>query len=334
MKRRDALRLLGLGATALAAAGCDALPASEVKPPKAPRRDFRRVRVCYTPAYVGAAHAFETTRKARWVADSLAADPIAGIELVPNAALTEEELERVHDRAYVAAVKTGEPRNLSESQGFVWDPELWPMVRASNGGVTAAAATALVDGVAGALSSGLHHARRGHGAGFCTFNGLAIAALRALDQGLKRVLIIDLDAHCGGGTHSLIATRPEIHQLDVAVDDFDQYEPGGANTLDLVGDAALYLPTVMRRLEALADERFDLCLYNAGMDPHEHCPVGGLAGIDDSVIARREHLVFSWCRERKLPVAFVLAGGYIGPDLDQAGLVALHRLTLTEASAR
>ena len=90
----------------------------------------------------------------------------------------------------------------------------------------------------------------------------------------------------------------------------------------------------MRRLEALADERFDLCLYNAGMDPHELCPVGGLAGIDDSVIARRERLVFSWCRERKLPVAFVLAGGYIGPDLDQAGLVALHRLTLTEASAR
>jgi len=328
------LRLLGLGATALAAAGCDALPASEVQQSKAPRRDFRHVRVCYTPAYVGSAHAFETTRKARWVADSLAADPIAGIELVANEALTGEELERVHDHAYVAAVETGEPRNLAESQGFAWDPELWPMVRASNGGVVAAAATALADGVAGALSSGLHHARRDHGAGFCTFNGLAIAALRASDQGLKRILIIDLDAHCGGGTHSLVAEHPGIHQLDVAVDAFDRYEPTGANTFDLVGNAALYIPTIERRLGELASERFDLCLYNAGMDPHEGCRVGGLAGIDESVLARRENLVFSWCREKKLPVAFVLAGGYIGPGLDQDGLVALHRLTLTAASSR
>ena len=328
------MRMLGLGAVALAAAGCDALPASEVSLPKAPRRDYRRVRVCFTPAYVGSAHAFETTRKARWVADSLAADPIAGIELVANESLTEEELERVHDRVYVAAVKIGEPRNLAESQGFAWDPGLWPMVLASNGGVVAAAATALADGVAGALSSGLHHARRDHGAGFCTFNGLAIAALRALNQGLKRVLIIDLDAHCGGGTHSLIADNPGIQQLDVAVDDFDQYQPSGANTLDLVGEAALYLPTIRRRLEALGDERFDLCLYNAGMDPHEQCRVGGLAGIDESVIVRREDLVFSWCRNRKLPIAFVLAGGYIGPGLDQDRLVALHRITLTAASDR
>jgi len=334
MRRRDALRLLGFGATALAAAGCDALPASEVQQSKAPRRDFRHVRVCYTPAYVGSAHAFETTRKARWVADSLAADPIGGIELVANAALTAEELQRVHDRDYVAAVRTGEPRSLSESQGFAWDPELWPMVRASNGGVVAAAATALADGVAGALSSGLHHARRDHGSGFCTFNGLAIAALRALDQGVKRILIIDLDAHCGGGTHSLVAEHPGIHQLDVAVDEFDRYEPTGANTFDLVGNAALYIPTIERRLGELANERFDLCLYNAGMDPHEGCRVGGLSGINHQMLARREDLVFAWCRKQKLPVAFVLAGGYIGPGLDQDGLVALHRLTLTAASSR
>ncbi|MBP8098709.1 MAG: hypothetical protein KAY03_05270, partial [Arenimonas sp.] len=92
MKRRDALRLLGLGATALAVAGCDELPASEASQPKPSRRDFRRVQVCYTPAYVGSAHAFETTRKARWVADSLVADPIAGIEIVANASLTGKEL--------------------------------------------------------------------------------------------------------------------------------------------------------------------------------------------------------------------------------------------------
>ena len=70
----------------------------------------------------------------------------------------------VHDPGYVRAVQTGEPRSLAESQGFDWDPGVWPMALATNGGVVAAALAALADGVAGSLSSGLHHARRGSGA--------------------------------------------------------------------------------------------------------------------------------------------------------------------------
>jgi hypothetical protein len=36
---------------------------------------------------------------------------------------------------------------------------------------------------------------------------------------------------------------------------------------------------------------------------------------------------------RGIPIAFVLAGGYLGPELERAGLVALHRLTLEAARA-
>jgi hypothetical protein len=50
------------------------------------------------------------------------------------------------------------------------------------------------------------------------------------------------------------------------------------------------------------------------------------------VLAARERLVFAWCRERRLPVAFVLAGGYIGPGLSVDELVALHRTTIEEAA--
>ena len=44
-------------------------------------------------------------------------------------------------------------------------------------------------------------------------------------------------------------------------------------------------------------------------------------------------LVFDWCRRRVIPVAFALAGGYRGDRLSAAGLVALHRLTLTAATS-
>jgi hypothetical protein len=55
-------------------------------------------------------------------------------------------------------------------------------------------------------------------------------------------------------------------------------------------------------------------------------------GITAATLAAREALVFDGCRARGVPVAFVLAGGYLGPQLDRAALVALHRLTIEAAT--
>src|SRR5688500_16166004 len=155
------------------------------------------MKVFYSPAYVGAAHGFDTTRKARMVADSLVSDAIGGVELVQPRPLTFEQVSSVHDPAHVRAVMTGDPRSPAESQGFSWDPGLWATVLASNGGAVDAALDAIRSGVAGSLSSGLHHARHDRGAGFCTFNGLAIAARAALAAGAESVFVLDLHAHCG-----------------------------------------------------------------------------------------------------------------------------------------
>lgn len=292
------------------------------------------VTVYYSSDYVLAQHSFDTTRKARWVADSLQAQPIPGIEIVAPQPATEDQVRWAHSGSYVDAVRTGAPRHLAVSQGFAWDPALWPMVLASNGGAIAAALAALHDGVAGSLSSGLHHAERDHGKGFCTFNGLAIAARAALAAGAQAVLILDLDAHCGGGTQSLVGDDPRIWHCDVAVDSFDRYIPGARALLSVVCEASTYLPTITRHLAVLEEQapHFDLCLYNAGMDPHEGCTVGGLDGITTALVQEREELVFAWCQRRAISVAFVLAGGYVGPNLRQAELVALHRLTLTAAA--
>ncbi len=291
--------------------------------------------VYYSPAYAGSSYVFETTRKSKWVADSLSADPIANISLIAPQPLSWEQVAQVHDPAYVRAVQTGVPRELAESQEFTWDAGLWPMVLASNGGVVAAALDALHHGLAGSLSSGLHHARREVGAGYCTFNGLVIAAHEAIAAGARSVLILDLDAHCGGGTASLIAGEPRIWQLDVSVDSYDCYDSSDRVRLRLVKTSSAYLDEIERGLQELLQRgpQFDLCLYNAGMDPFEGCSDGALAGITREILGARERLVFEWCRQQGLPVAFSLAGGYIGDRLDQQGLVELHRLTLAAAGA-
>ena len=202
--------------------------------------------------------------------------------------MTADDLVTVHDRAYVDAVRTGEPAALAESNGLSWDAGLFATTCASTGGAVAAALRALETGTAGSLSSGLHHAKRSRGDGFCTFNGLALAARRALDAGARGVLIVDLDAHCGGGTAELLADDPRIAQVDLAVDAFDWYRERGRFTLDTIVDASAYLPTLRRRLDALDPAGFDLVLYNAGMDPFEGCLIGGRRGMTRDLLAERE----------------------------------------------
>jgi acetoin utilization deacetylase AcuC-like enzyme len=298
------------------------------------RESAETMKVFYGDEFVVAGHAFDTTRKARWIADSVVERAIAGVELVEPPPLQRDSLVKSHDIEYVKAIESGAPRYLAESQGFEWDAGLWRAVLASNGGALAAALSALEDGVAGSLSSGLHHARRERGAGFCTFNGLIIAAREVLSAGAKSVLILDLDAHCGGGSASMIAADEAILQIDVAVSPFDRYESSDRAVLHLVASAADYLPTIARFLEVLGSSgrRFDLCLYNAGMDPYEGCSIGGLPSITRDTLAHRETMVFEWCRARHLPIAFVLAGGYIGPRVGKADLVDLHCLTLSSAA--
>ena len=171
-------------------------------------------KIFYSDSYIGASHAFDTTRKSGWVAESMLARPISGAELVAPQPLGVEELSEVHAPHYVNAVKTGMPYHTASSAGFGWDVGMWHAVCASNGGAVEAALTALKTREnSGSLSSGLHHAGYERGMGFCTFNGLALAAVAARKAGAKRVLVIDLDAHCGGGTHSLLKNLPWVGGL-------------------------------------------------------------------------------------------------------------------------
>jgi acetoin utilization deacetylase AcuC-like enzyme len=292
------------------------------------------LKVFYSPDYVAAAESFDTMRKSGWVAESLVSSPIEGVEIVAPKSLEFDEIAAVHDPAYVTAVQAGEPSDLAESQGFTWDPGMWRSVTASTGGVVAAAIEAMSNGVSGSLSGGLHHAHRARGSGFCTFNGLAIAAKAALANGAESVLIIDVDAHCGGGTHSLIKDDARIRQMDVSVNSFDHYDPSGANTLDMVSDAEEYLRTIADRLSEFdrGDWKPRLCLYNSGMDPDERCGIGGLSGLNGEILHGREEMVFKWFVERGIPIAFVLAGGYIGGRLSRDELVSLHRMTIEASS--
>lgn len=275
---------------------------------------------------------FDTLVKAVAVATDLVDFPVPGVELVSPEPATRDDLLLAHTEEYIDAVETGEPVSLAKSNGIGWDPGLFDATRFSTGGMIAAVREAIASGgVSGSLSSGLHHARADQGAGYCTFNGLAIAALRAVADGAQRVVVLDLDAHCGGGTASIIDGRRGVEQVDVSVIAFDVYNRT-ANASRKMADAYDYLEVVAGELDSIVDPAgISVLFYNAGMDPHEDAR--GVAGITTAMMAERERMVFEWARGHGVPVAFALAGGYTGAGADMQGVVDLHRLTIEAAAA-
>jgi acetoin utilization deacetylase AcuC-like enzyme len=282
-------------------------------------------------------------RKFQLVADGLAGNPFVRIE-APSP-VSEVDLLRVHTAEYVAAVRTGEPRVLAESQKFPWSAALWPSVLLTSGGVLAAARQARDEGLAAALASGFHHAHADHGEGFCTFNGLVVAAeaLRAAGA-LRTVAVLDLDLHYGNGTASLCATRPWLFNCSIYGNDYDRNtahkdvevrrHADGPNHVSVVlpngSGRAVLLEALERGTKGLlAWGRPDLVLYQAGADPYREDPYSPL-DLDHDDLRERDRWVFEWAKRERLPLAWVLAGGYT-PELSK--VVAVHLGTFDAARA-
>jgi acetoin utilization deacetylase AcuC-like enzyme len=282
-------------------------------------------------------------RKFQLVADGLAGRSDVRIE--EPAPVGVEDLLRVHTAAYVEAVRSGEPRPLAESQKLPWSPALWPSVLLTNGGALAAATRALEQGVAAALASGFHHCHADHGEGFCTFNGLVVAAEALRTAGRLRTLaVLDLDLHYGNGTASLCATRPWLFNCSIYGNDYFENKPyrdvetrrhaDGPNHVSFAlpngsGRSALFAALERGTAAILAWGRPDLVLYQAGADPYREDPYSPL-DLDHDDLRERDRIVFAWAKREGVPVAWVLAGGYT-PDVSK--VVAVHLGTFDAAQA-
>lgn len=279
--------------------------------------------VYYNDEYTACEYAFDTTRKSAVLANRLKQDKNVSVCDPSESKTTALELiNYLHESDYITAVMNGDPLSLAQSQGFEWDPQIATMAIAHSSGLVAAVGEVMSgkSSVAGSLSSGLHHAKRGRGNGFCTFNGLAVAATHGLELGAERVLVLDFDAHCGGGTRSMLPSS--VVQIDVSTSMFDVWDAN--NPYDSLEYASTtdYIEKISEAL-CLANDAgsFDLVLYNAGMDPAN-------SRVSKEDLVQREQMVAEWSSEKDHKVVYALAGGYTGLSLDMDGLVDLHQLTV------
>lgn len=243
-------------------------------------------------------------------------------------------LKLAHCGTYVDQVANAAvPKKIEREIGFPVDERVSRRARLAVSGTVLAARLALEHGIACNAAGGSHHARHNQGAGFCTFNDVAVAANVLLADGsADRVVVIDLDVHQGDGTAQIFADENRVFtfsmhgernypvrkaqsDLDIGLPDHTTDE----NYLEILEGA---LPEILKR------SRPDMVFYNAGVDPHRDDRLGRL-GLSDDGLRRRDRKVLGFFRGHGIPVCGVIGGGY---STDIETLAARHAILFETAA--
>ena len=289
-------------------------------------------------------HSFPMDKYARLRSRVAAECPaVALAEALPA---SDGELALVHTPRYVRAVAEGHLSAAEQREiGFPWSVRMAERARRSVGATIAAARAALIDGqgVAANLAGGTHHAQADKGSGYCVFNDVAVAARlmqaewHRRQRSLLRVAVIDVDVHQGNGTAAIFRDDATVFTLSLhgaknfpfrkEPGDLDVELPDGCTDQPYLDALDAALATLWRSHGAQPP---GLVFYLAGADPHEGDRLGRLK-LTAAGLAERDRRVLDACRERGVPVALSMAGGY-GRNIDDT--VAIQLRTLMQALAQ
>ena len=256
--------------------------------------------------------------KYRMLRDRLVAEGLVDGDgfLEPEVA-SESELLLVHEPGYLAKLEAlvANPLAAYFEAEAPFNRDVADAVRFGTGGTILACERAVADGTAALnLGGGFHHAFPDHGEGFCFINDVAVA-LRSLQHGglIRRAAVIDCDLHQGNGTAAIFADDPDVFTFSIhqqALYPMPKQRSDLDIGLDAGCDDATYLAHLAREVPAILDRhRPDLVLYVAGADPFHDDQLGDLALTKEGLL-ERDRLVLGLARERGVPVAAVVAGGY------------------------
>lgn len=242
-------------------------------------------------------------------------------------------IKLVHDADYVDGILDLTASNATMRQiGLPLNDTVARRSRCAVAGTVLTGRLALRHGIACNTAGGSHHAASTHGAGFCVFNDVAIAArLLQAEEGLARILVIDLDVHQGDGTAEIFHGDESVFTFSMHC---DKNFPARKQTSDLdvglaegAGDAVYLQLLAMHLFEVIRRTQPELVFYNAGVDPHMDDRLGKLMLSDDG-LARRDTMVLRACLDASVPVACAIGGGYAAD-----GAASARRHTIVHRAA-
>jgi acetoin utilization deacetylase AcuC-like enzyme len=238
-------------------------------------------------------------------------------------------LERAIVRAYELEDESGRPHRYDASRATRPLSELLDAALENAAGTCQCCAEALRHDFCFYLGGGAHHAHRDFGHGFCLVNDSMVALRRLQAEGaVRRVWVIDVDAHKGDGTAAIASGDSSIVTLSVhmargwPLDAPERDAQGRLNPsfipsdIDVgieAGEEPSYLPRLDAALRRLASgARPDLALVLAGADAYEkdELPSAALLRLSADQMLARDLMIYGFLKSRSIPRAFLMAGGY------------------------
>jgi acetoin utilization deacetylase AcuC-like enzyme len=253
--------------------------------------------------------------KYQGIRDGLSALGVADDSFQMATPVSPKDLRQVFNPEYVQLLIDGTlDAKAMRRIGFPWSAQLIQRSLTAVGGTVLTANLALEHGKALNLTGGYHHAFANYGSGFCLFNDLYLAALSMLQSpNIDKVLIFDCDVHQGDGTAKLAENNAQIYTVSLHAEKNFPYRKQHSNmdfNLSKGTQDDEYLDTVDSALH-LAINTFqpDAVIYDAGVDIHIDDDLGHL-NISTQGVYQRDCLVFDTCKQKGLPIAAVIGGGY------------------------
>lgn len=237
---------------------------------------------------------------------------IPGIEFKDPGLLDQSSLDGFHCPRYLSSFLSGtEP--LASTQGIPWSPAVRDSALAMLAGQLHGAQHAMDFGIAMNLARGFHHAVFERGSGYCALNGLAFIAHRFPD---KKVFVLDCDEHGGNGTEEYTRRLPNLVNFSIFGTRFGCYGDKASTAMQVrVGRQGFqaYHAALDQARQAIISEQPDIILYQAGADSHRDDPKNQ-SGLGTTEMYRRDKFIFALARELRIPILFVVAGGYQSAD--------------------
>ena len=244
----------------------------------------------------------ESARRLRAIVRELKKSKLQGVgnwQFVEPEKARLKDVELVHGISYIEFVE-----NLCKSGGGLLDvegdtvalPESFDVALYAVGGTLKAVNLVMKKKIRNAFALVRppgHHAGKYSARGFCIFNNVAIAAKYLLKEfDLKRILILDIDAHHGNGTQEIFYGTNKILYISLHedprefprkgfIDEIGEGEGLGCNVnvpLPFGTGDRIYLKAINDVVKPIINQyKPQFILVSAGLDGHYADPVGSLS---------------------------------------------------------
>ncbi len=247
----------------------------------------------------------------------------------PEAAST-EQLMMIHERAYIEKVRdTCMVGGLLDAEDTVVSKGSFEAAILAAGGVLTAAEKVMVGDLRNAFAIVRppgHHAGSRYAMGFCIFNNVSFAASALLSKyNLRRIVILDIDAHHGNGTQEIFYGTDKVLFISIHqdpslfpgvgfVDEAGEGDGLGYNVnipLPFYSGDRIYLRVLNEIVIPILEEyKPEFIFISAGFDGYYMDPIGDLslsAHIYPAIFKSILDIAHRLCGGR---VVSVLEGGY------------------------